>query len=228
MNKMEAINCINCGNALANADLNERLLLIACSHCGTMHDVYKSRHGRTKPAETDRVPIPDKFQVTENGDELHIRFKHQNWKLAGIAGVIGFVVGNFLLGSFLNGVPVLGALVDAIVLAIGPIVAGYYVLRKVRIVVRKRTIRLGIPKYLLLKSKNIVINSVDQLFVRRHVFETDEGKSYWYSLNVIYEQEKSQVLLPGFATALEAQALEHLIERWAGIADVEFVGEYRE
>lgn len=223
---MEAINCINCGNALVKADLNERLLLIACSHCGTMHDVYKTRHGRTKPFDTDQVPIPEKFQVTENGDELHIRFKHQNWAMAGIAGVGSFVVGNIVFGSFFSDVPVLGELEDLVALAIGPVVAGYYVLRKVRIVVRKRTIKLWVAKYLMLKSKNIVIDSVDQLFVRRHTHKTKEGTTYTYSLNVIYQQEKSHELLAGFATAQEALALEHLIERWAGIADVEFVGEY--
>lgn len=223
---MEAINCINCGNALVKADLNERLLLIACSHCGTMHDVYKTRHGRTMPVETDQVPIPEKFQVTENGDELHIRFKHQNWTAAGIAGAVSYFVGDFVFGSFFNNVPVLGKLEDLVALAIAPAVAGYYILRKVRIVVRKRTIKLGIAKYLILRSKNIMIDSVDQLFVRRHIHKTKEGTHYTYSLNVIYQQEKAHELLAGFSTAQEALALEHLIERWAGIADVEFVGEY--
>jgi len=143
--------------------------------------------------------------------------------MAGIAGVGSFAFGNMIFESL----PVMDELADAAAIAIGPVVAGFFLLRKVRIVVRKRTIKLGIAKYLFLKSKNIVIDSVEQLFVRRHVFETDNGKNYTYSLNVIYEQEKSQVLLKGFSTAQEAQALEHLIERWAGIADVEFVGEYK-
>jgi len=191
-----------------------------------MHDVYKTRHGRTMPVDTDNVPIPDKFQVTENGDELHIRFKHQNWAKAGIAGFAAFFGGNMFFGSFLNGVPVLEEMMETIALAIGPVAAGYYLLRKVRIVVRKRTIKLGIAKYLLLKSQNIEIDSVAQLFVREHVHKSKDGTRYTYSLNVIYQQEKSRELLSGFSTAEEALALEHLIERWAGIVDIEFVGEY--
>lgn len=224
---MEALNCTNCGNALVKTDLNERLLLIACSHCGTMHDVYKTRHGQTKPPDADSVPIPERFKVTENGDELHIRFRHLNWAMAIMAGFVAYFVGRMFISPILINVPVLGMLVDAITLAIVPVVAGYFVLRKARFVVRKRTIKLGMSKYLLMKSKNIVIDSVDQLFVRRHTYKTKNGTNYTYSLNVIYQQEKAHKLLGGFSTAQEAQALEYIIERWSGIADVEFVGEYR-
>ena len=86
---MKAMTCRSCGSALSAEDMDRRLAIISCGHCGAIFDLTSNRIQDSKQEDSttekqisssakdqslERAPValPEKFRLTERVRGLEI------------------------------------------------------------------------------------------------------------------------------------------------------------
>ncbi|MFW5921546.1 MAG: hypothetical protein ACOCUS_06875 [Polyangiales bacterium] len=84
---MLALACEGCGASLSAADVDRRLAIATCGHCGALYDLTRRTGRQTSTLDAEaaqqaqtsptRAPaaMPARFDVDRSGDELTIRWR---------------------------------------------------------------------------------------------------------------------------------------------------------
>lgn len=93
---MTPLACPSCGASFRASDLDRSLGIATCHACGEVLDLRTRSpadearlDALTRPAPSGAVPLPQKFQVTDSGGQLEVRWR---WFNAGHVFSLGFAV----------------------------------------------------------------------------------------------------------------------------------------
>lgn len=226
-------------------DVDRRLAIVTCHHCGAIYDLTKRRVLEAQPEEeTEPLPrapaaMPERFTVVEEPRELTITWR---WFRPSVFFLLFFTIAwnGFLLvwyGAAL-GISVGGggaASLCMILFPLGHVAVGIGLTYLVAAVFLNKTIvtvdslalqvrHTPLPWY---PAPKIPVDDLEQLFIKQKVRHTKSGPTSRFELRAVTRNETSKVVLKQLEEVEQALWLEQAIEDRLGIRDRAVAGEMR-
>jgi hypothetical protein len=227
------LTCKRCGAAIREVDVDAKLGLAKCSHCGTVFALA----GLPRPQENDAavrqrlpVPMPKELQVSTSGGALQIT---RRWFSAQYVFLIFFAVvwNGFMVfwhvmawSSGSRFMSLFGLLHTGVGLFLI-----YYTLAGLvnRTEVRVESGRLSVEHYPLPwpGGKQVQAAAIKQIYCTERVNNTKNGVRYRYEVHAVMGDSAKEKLLDGLNDPEQALYIEQELERYLGIQDQAVRGE---
>jgi hypothetical protein len=226
--ELKPLYCRSCGAPIEAGEIDKDLGLVRCRHCGSVYGLeVLPRHdsdGSFRAYERQSVPMPDKLEVADVGNELQITYRWFGLKFVFLIIFAVFWNGFMLLWhgiSLASGawfMSVFGLLHTAVGVGLA-----YYTLAGL---LNKTTIRIGMGQLLIQHwplpwpgNRQLEASDVAQLFSREKISRSKNSTSYSYQVHALLQNGKKQKLLSGLTDVDQALYVEQEIERYLGIRD---------
>ena len=246
---MEPFVCSSCGAALRAEDLDRRLGVATCSHCGAMFDL-RSRASRrpevdpsagaahasseaAAPRERPEVPMPERFRVGRRGKDLIVTWR---WFKPVALFLLLFAVAwdSFLVVWYTLALED-GAPLFAILFPLGHVAVGVGITYIALTMLLNRTTVAVSGGMLTVRHGPLpwrpapTIRAVDleQLYVERVTKRSKNGTTVTFTVRAVTRDHKGQKVVTGLERLEQALYLEQQIERSLGIEDQPVAGEVR-
>lgn len=233
---------------MSSLDLDRRLGIVSCRHCGAIYDL--TRTDQRVSEETDgsqssmkekmeRAPaaLPERFSVElGRGDLLRIRWR---WFKPVAFFLLFFCLGwdGFLLAWYTTGVASNTELsLLFFVFPLGHVAVGvgltYYTaalfLNRTTVTVKRHELRVSHSPLPWAPSPRIPVRDLEQIYIERKVSHNDSGTSVTFQLMAVTRTHTGQKLVGGLSELGQALYLEQEVERVLGVRDRPVAGEHRE
>lgn len=244
---MNALQCKACGASMDAGDLDRRLGIVTCSHCGAIYDLTR-RTGRDavlpdvsealgKEEAPERAPaaLPPKFTLDHKGaDRLQVRWRWFTTK--GLFLLFFAIAWNaFLVNWYAIGLSADETDMFMFVFPLGHVAVGIGVgyaalanlLNRTVLTVTRGTLRVRHTPLPWWPAPTIPTKSLEQLYVERAVSHSKNGTTVRWVLRAVTREHTGLKLLPGLDELSQALWLEQEIEDVLGIRDRPVAGEYQ-
>ncbi len=224
---------------MAAGDLDRRLAVATCSHCGAIYDLA-SRADRAEPAPAPlRAPValPPRFTLDRRADSLVVRWRWFTpialFSLFFCIAWNGFLVGWYGLATQGDAPAVVNIVM--LLFPLGHVAVGlglsYWTLAHlfnhtvVAVQQDQLTVRHGpIP---WLPQPTLATRDIEQLYCTRKVNHGKNGTSVRYALRAVTRDHSGLLLLSGLADLDQALWLEQEIEGLLDLRDRPVAGEFK-
>lgn len=250
---MTPLSCRVCAAPLSSKDIDRRLAIISCRHCGSVFDLTRTSAGASVPTpalapeplpraevrERPPVPMPERFKVERRGRHLRVQWRwfrpiEHLFLLFFAVAWNTFLVGWYYIALSIGNEGAVGWLMA--LFPIGHVAAGVAVgysaltglLNTTRLTVDP-TGKLDVSHIPLpwFPAPSIEANQIEQLYAQQHT-QTQNGKSTErYALFAILRDHSRVKLLDRLESLDQALWLEQEIERLLDIRDRPVSGEAR-
>ena len=233
---MKTLTCRLCGATLNADQLDRRLAIITCSHCGGIYDLTRKRLDEEIITDEDTdvltlterapAPLPDYFKVERGANDFSISwrwFDVSNLLVVFVAAAwIGFLVLFYLaaggIPTIMIGHIVVGFIVGYIALAI--------VLNTTRIDVNAKTVKIRHFPLLWYPAPTLDSDDIEQIYVVEKYTDDKEGhRHFHYNLNAVLRDNRKKKLLTRLPSVDQGLYLEQEFETFMGIRDRQVAGE---
>ncbi len=239
---MDTMNCQTCGAAMDSGNLDRRLAIITCDHCGAIFDLTRRPGGTTPKADQGTTPsrapvaIPPRFRLKKTDSSLKISYR---WFRAQDVFLLVFAImwDGFLLlwyssvpASGDSGFDLIFALVPLIHVAVGVgityrAIAGFVNTTTLRAKQGElQIVHRPLPWW---PAPTISTSDLEQLYVAKQVHHTKRSTTVTFELRAVTRTHHSQLLIRGFTELAQPLWLEQEIESYLGIRDRAVAGEVK-
>ena len=235
---MHDFTCPKCSAPLHEDDFNLKLGVAKCQHCSAWSPIAlpEGAAEESPRARNKNVPIPAKFQIEENYDELTISWKWFTW---GILVLIPFCIAwnSFLIFWYSTalgfdvgeGAPSL----IFIIFPIGHVAVGVgltytlfaFLFNSSTLSVRRSLLSVKHGPIPWRGQHEISTLDIKQLYCTEKITHNDNSTTSRYHVHVLLRDGRDLKLLSGLTELQEALYLEHKIETHLGIEDEPVAGE---
>lgn len=238
---MDALTCRRCGAEIAGSEVHESLQVARCSRCNTVMDLAARGPVPVSPskiaASRPMTPLPDRFDVTEDGVRLRIAWRWWNLVYVPLILFCMFWDGFLLLwygiafASLVGGDTTGGILMFVFPLLHVAVGVGltYSVLGGL---FNSTTVEAGNGVLLIRHGPipwrgnlDVATADLEQIFCRSRRIRRKNGYYYRYDVLAADREGRERVLLKGLEHPEQALYLEQKLEAFLGITDRPVSGE---
>jgi hypothetical protein len=233
---------------MSASDLDRRLGIVSCRHCGAIYDLTRVGRPPTDAADSppverkeslDRAPaaMPHGFTVEKGGSDL-LRIRWRWFKPMALFLVFfcvvwnGILIGVYSLGTSTDaGLPFIVYLFPLGHVAVGLGLTYYTValfLNRTTVTVKPHELRVRHAPLPWSPSHTIPVRDLEQLYVERKVTHTKNGTDVTFQLMAVTRAHTGRELIGGLSELDQALYLEQEIESVLGLRDRPVAGEHRE
>lgn len=233
--ELKGLHCKSCGAPINDRDIDWRLKMARCEHCGTVFSLRDAPQAASYPQvrslpERRPVSMPKGVEVATGPDILQITYR---WFSAKYIFMLIFTIlwNGFMLVwhgiSLLSGAWMMSAF-GLLHTAVG-IGIGYYtlagLLNRTTVWVQGDVLRIDHAPLPWFGVKQIRASAIDQLYCREKVHRSDNGTSYSYQVHAAMRDGSQEKLLSNLSDPEQALYIEQELERHLHITDRPVRGE---
>lgn len=229
---MQSMSCRSCGATLNDRDLDRRLAIITCGHCGRIYDLTKDQ--RTEQSDGDKslkarpvAPLPDKFHLEQVPGTLTI-----SWRWIGLKDLflVPFTIAwNSFLFTSLSGPGGFDFFLTA------HLAAGVYLtyqvladlLNTTTVTVDSRNLAVRHRPLPWWPAPTIDVADIEQFYAVERISHGKNSTSISYDVLAVGRDNGSIKVLRGLEDVGQALYLEQIFEQIMRIRDRPVAGEVR-
>lgn len=236
---MRNLSCQLCGATLTADQLDRRLAIIACNHCGGIYDLTKQR-GSEQRNESERLDgdqiqylnerapaaLPEKFRIEKSAGRFSIY-----WRWFEYSGLFLLVFAIAWNSYMFNWIVELweGDLFLAAHVAVG-ISTAYgalaNILNTTRINVDGKTLKIKHYPLPWFPAPSLKVGEIEQIYVAEKYSDDKEGnRKFHYNVNAVMRDNSNRKLLTKLSSVEHGLYLEQEFETFMGIRDRPVAGE---
>lgn len=234
------LHCKHCGAPIQQEDIDDDRGLVKCAYCGAVFGLPASLSRGTRERDgiytslkqhrRTPVPMPSGIEVLDMGNALQISYKWFNPTFLFLLFFCVFWDGFMIVwhGISLASGAWFMSLFGLLHTAVG-IGLSYYTLAGF---INRTTVNAGqgmlqiwhhpLPWW---GNKQLMTHEVKQVYCRERVSHSDNGTSYSYEVNAVFQDSRKETLLRNLAEPEQALYVEQTLEHYLGIQDHPVRGE---
>lgn len=235
---MRRLTCASCGASLGADQIDRRLGIITCSHCGSIFELTKRRpeQGADDEMESSELdeyraiaPLPKKFRLREQQDGMKISWRWLNRHGLFLA-FFAIAWDAFLVNWFAASTPIFFK-----IFAIAHVAAGVgltytaiaYLLNTTTVSLTKDRLRVWHWPLPWLPAPTIKTSNIEQFYVVEELKKDSDGDfaGCSYHLNLVTKDNVKRKIVTNFDEVEPALFLEQTFEQMLGIKDRPVAGE---
>jgi hypothetical protein len=228
-----------CGATLTAEQLDRRLAVITCNHCGGIYDLTQQREGQQGNESqfledqqfqhvNERSPaaLPEKFKFEKSARRLSISWRW--FESSGLFLLFFSIAWNSFLVNWIANLRGFDLFITAHV-AVG-IATAYASLANLfnttRIDVDGKTLKVRHYPLPWLPAPTINVNEIEQIYVVEKYSENKKGnRTFYYNVNAVMRNNSNKELLKKLSSVEQGLYLEQEFETFMGIRDRPVAGE---
>jgi hypothetical protein len=236
---MRNLSCKLCGATLTADQLDRRLAIITCNHCGGIYDLTKQR-GSEQRGESGRLdgnqvqilnerapaPLPEKFRIEKSVGKFSISWRW--FEYSGLFLLFFSIAWNSFIFNWIANLRgfdlfITGHVAVGIATAYGALAN---LLNTTRINVDGKTLKIKHYPLPWFPAPRLKVGEIEQIYVVEKYSDDKAGnRTFHYNVNAVMRDNSNRKLLTKLTSVEQGLYLEQEFETFMGIRDRPVAGE---